>query len=322
MLGAFAPVCEQRGDASRALEFRAEMERLKSALENEAWDGEWYLRAFYDSGAPLGSAQGEECEIDSIAQSWSVISGAADKTRAAMAMQSVQERLVLEQESLILLLAPPFDKTQEDPGYIKGYLPGVRENGGQYTHAAIWVAIARVLQGDSEGAYRLFTMLSPMNHARTPERAAQYKVEPYVIAADIYSHPQHLGRGGWTWYTGSASWFYRLGVEYMLGLRLHGDHFTVEPCIPSHWPGYSMTLRHIDTFYHIRVDAGTGTGREVGLVELDGSPVHDFKVPLVNDRNSHEVLVRMGSETSMPPATEELRAGQVEHAERIGTDSV
>src|SRR5436190_9779817 len=172
----------------------------------------------------------------------------------------------MEREGLILLLTPAFDKTPQDPGYIKGYLPGVRENGGQYTHAAIWTAIAHVLMGDGEGAYRLFQMLNPINHARTspePAKGPSYKVEPYVIAADIYSHPQHMGRGGWTWYTGSASWYYRLGVEYILGLKLHGDHFTIEPCIPSHWPGYSMIYRYGSSVYRIEVTAGKQERPEV-----------------------------------------------------------
>ncbi len=291
VLDSFAPVCEQRGDGVRAGQFRDEMERLKGALESQAWDGEWYLRAFYDSGVPLGSSESEECRINSIAQSWAVISRAAEKSRTKKAMQSVEERLVLERERLILLLTPAFDKTAQDPGYIKGYLPGVRENGGQYTHAAVWTAVAHVLMGDGEGAYRLFQMLNPTNHARTPEETGRYKAEPYVVAADIYSHPQHIGRGGWTWYTGSASWLYRLGVEYILGLKLHADHFTVEPCIPSHWPGYSMNFRYRDSSYHISVEAGLGTSGEVIAVQLDGSSLLDCKVPLVNDGKTHEVRV-------------------------------
>jgi cyclic beta-1,2-glucan synthetase len=222
------------------------------------------------------------------------------------AMQSAEERLVLEREQLILLLTPAFDKTPQDPGYIKGYLPGVRENGGQYTHAAIWTAIARVFMGDGDGAYHLFQMLNPVNHARTPEEAARYKAEPYVIAADVYSHPQHLGRGGWTWYTGSASWFYRLGVEYILGLKLHGDHFTIEPCIPSHWPGYSLTYRHRDTSYRISVKNSAGDelsgGCDVKAVELDGASLPNRKVPLVDDGQRHEVHVVVGI-SEMHPAS-------------------
>jgi len=269
------------------------MERLKEALEDQAWDGEWYLRAFYDSGEPMGSAESAECQIDAIAQSWGVISGAADKTRAASAMQSVEERLVREREKMILLFTPPFDKTPQDPGYIKGYLPGVRENGGQYTHAAIWTAIARVLMGDGDGAYRLFSMLNPIEHTLTEGDIARYMTEPYVIAADVYSHPQHIGRGGWTWYTGSASWFYRLGVEYILGLKLHGDHFTVEPCIPSHWPGYSMTFKHGANRYRIKVEKGHDLNTQQSVfqiesVELDGAILHDRKVPLSCDASSND----------------------------------
>jgi cyclic beta-1,2-glucan synthetase len=294
VLDKFAPLCEQRGDRAHALEFRTAMQRLKGALEGHAWDGEWYLRAFYDNGEPLGSARGEECQIDSIAQSWAVISGAADESRAKQAMQSVEKRLVLDKEGLILLLTPAFDKTPQDPGYFKGYLPGVRENGGQYTHAAIWTAIASVLMGDGEGAYRLFQMLNPMNHARTPEEAGLYKGEPYVVAADIYSHPQHLGRGGWTWYTGSASWFYRLGVEYMLGLKLQGDHLTVEPCIPADWPGYNLIYRHRNTTYHICVEYPLGASCGVASMEIDGLPLPDGIVPLVVVVQGREVRVVMG----------------------------
>jgi cyclic beta-1,2-glucan synthetase len=317
-LGSFARLCETRGGdegagEEQAADFKAEMKKLKEALESQAWDGEWYLRAFYDSGEPLGSAVSMECQIDSIAQSWGVISGAADETRAARAMQSVEERLVKERggepgepkggAGEILLFIPPFDKTHQDPGYIKGYLPGVRENGGQYTHAAIWTALARVLMGDGDGAYRLFRLLNPIEHTRTADEIARYMAEPYVIAADVYSHPQHIGRGGWTWYTGSASWFYRLGVEYILGLKLRGDHFTVEPCIPSHWPGYSMTFRHGTDIYHIKVEKKHELNMhqsifQVGSVELDGTLLNDRKVPLSSDTSSvdgqqHEVCVML-----------------------------
>jgi cellobiose phosphorylase len=217
-------------------------------------------------------------------------------------MQSVEERLVRAEEKLLLLLTPPFDKSAQDPGYIKGYLPGVRENGGQYTHAAIWTAIARVHLGDGDGAYRLFEMLNPLSHSTTPDETGRYMVEPYVIAADIYSHPQHTGRGGWTWYTGSASWFYRLGVEYILGLKLHGDHFTVEPCIPSHWPGYTITFRYKKTIYHISVESPSGSRRDASVVELDGRLLPSCKVPLVDDQRRHEVRLRPASERSIERA--------------------
>jgi cyclic beta-1,2-glucan synthetase len=208
---------------------------------------------------------------------------------------------VLGREALILLFTPAFDKTPQDPGYIKGYLPGVRENGGQYTHAAIWTAIARVLLGDGDGAYRLFEMLNPLNHARTPEDVRRYQVEPYVIAADVYAHPQHTGRGGWTWYTGSASWLYRLGIEYMLGLKLHGDHLTVEPCIPTQWPGFTMIYRHGAGSYHISVENSHGAMCGVAAVELDGVPLPDRRVPLVDDGKRHVVQVTMGEAMAADP---------------------
>ncbi len=289
VLGAFSPLCEQRGDTDRTNSLRAEMSRLKDALETHAWDGQWYIRAFYDNGEPLGSARSEECKIDSIAQSWGVISGAADKERAAQAMQAVDECLV--KKNMIELFTPPFDKTAQDPGYIKGYLPGVRENGGQYTHAAIWTAVARVLMGDGDKAYSLFKILNPLTHTSTLDNASLYMVEPYVEVADIYSHPQHIGRGGWTWYTGSASWIYRLGVEYMLGLKLHGDHFTVEPCIPSNWPGYTMTYRHGETTYKIAVENKEGGTCQVASVELDGTAAPNCKISLTNDGKEHHVRV-------------------------------
>jgi cyclic beta-1,2-glucan synthetase len=298
-LKSFAPLCRQQGDIDRATRFEAEMGTLKTALDSHAWDGQWYLRAFYDNGEPLGSARNEECQIDAIAQSWAVISGAAPTDRAQTAMQSVEERLVRAEEKLILLLTPPFDNTAQDPGYIKGYLPGVRENGGQYTHAAIWTAIAHVLMGDGDGAYRLFDMLNPLSHSTSPDETGRYMVEPYIIAADIYSHPQHTGRGGWTWYTGSASWFYRLGVEYILGLKLHGDHLTVEPCIPSDWPGYAITFRYKKTLYHISVESASGVKRDASVVEFDGRLLPSCKVPLVDDGRRHEVRVIIGLERTI-----------------------
>jgi cyclic beta-1,2-glucan synthetase len=308
-LKAFLPVCNLRKDKQQYAGFRAEMNRLKKALEGAAWDGKWYLRAFYDDGTPMGSHSAEECRIDSIAQSWAVISGAGGEVRSRQAMASVQEYLVRPEDDMILLFTPPFDKTPHDPGYVKGYLPGVRENGGQYTHAAIWTALANVLLGNADDAYRLFNMLNPINHARTPAEVARYMVEPYVVAADIYSHPQHTGRGGWTWYTGSASWLYRLGVEYMLGVKLHGNYLTIQPCIPSHWPGYSITYRRGSSTYHITVEnsaAGTehrvsnGAGERDARVSvlgtyLDGVAVSDAKIPLRDDGRQHEVRVVLGA---------------------------
>jgi cyclic beta-1,2-glucan synthetase len=300
-LSHFIPICEQRGDGDQAQQFKAEMHRLKKALEASTWDGEWYLRAFFDDGTPLGSSKNQECSIDSIAQSWAVISGAASKDRARQAMKSVEDWLVWERERLMPLLTPPFDKSPHDPGYIMAYPPGIRENGGQYTHAATWTVIASVLMGDGDGAYKLFDMMNPINHTRTHEELARYKVEPYVIVADIYTHPQHIGRGGWSWYTGSASWYYRLAVEYILGLKRHADHLTVEPCLPSHWPGYTMTYRFGKSTYHITVENEEGASG-AGRVEMDGSTLRGGKIPLVDDGAEHQVKVVMGDRRPHPQA--------------------
>ncbi len=305
VLSDFLPICEARNDEAQVAGFRAEMERLKAALEAHAWDGKWYLRAYYDDGTPLGSSKSEECKIDAIAQSWSVISGAGESARAAQAMQSLEEHLLITSEEanrraeseaengLLLLLAPPFDKGEHDPGYIKGYPPGVRENGGQYTHAAVWSVVAKVLMGDGDGAYDLFKVINPINHASTPEEIELYKVEPYVIAADVYSHPQHLGRGGWTWYTGSASWFYRLAIEYILGLKRRGDAIFVEPCIPSSWPGYSMIYRFGKSSYHISVENSHGLCSGISNVEVDGVPQPDGRIKLADDGREHNVRVAL-----------------------------
>ena len=208
-------------------------EALATALESQAWDGDWYRRGWFDDGTPLGSATNEECRIDSIAQSWAVISGAARPDRAAQAMAAVERELILPHDGLALLFTPPFDRSPLDPGYIKGYPPGVRENGGQYTHAALWSVMAFAGLGEGDKAAALFWMLNPINHARTRTDMHRYKVEPYVVAADVYAAPGHVGRGGWTWYTGSAGWMQRAGVESILGLRIEGDKLRLDPCIPG-----------------------------------------------------------------------------------------
>ncbi len=200
-----------------------------------SWDGDWYRRAYFDDGTPLGSTQNEECRLDSVTQSWAVLSSAADPRRAARAMEAVRAHLVRRDAQLVLLLTPPFDQMAHDPGYIKGYLPGVRENGGQYTHAALWaiIALARLRLGDE--AMELFHMINPVNHTRTPEALERYRAEPYVVAADVYAHPAHLGRGGWSWYTGSAGWMYQTAIEGLLGLRRAGRSFSMDPSIPALW---------------------------------------------------------------------------------------
>jgi len=269
-------------------------EKLAQALEAYAWDGEWYLRAFYDDGAKMGSHESIECQIDSIAQSWAVLSGAADPARAAQAMVSVNKQLVKEADQMILLFTPPFDKSAHDPGYIKGYLPGIRENGGQYTHAAIWTAWAFAKLGQGDRAAELFRMLNPISHADTPGKAARYKVEPYVVAADIYGVPPHVGRGGWTWYTGSSGWMYRLGIEAILGITRVGNALKFNPCIPRDWKGFKVDYRFGNTHYKISVKNPNGVNRGIQQVLLDGVQLSDGLIPLVDDGLQHEVRVVMG----------------------------
>jgi cyclic beta-1,2-glucan synthetase len=294
VLGAFAPLCEERGDAPRAARYRAERARLGAMLE-QSWDGEWYRRAYFDDGTPLGSSQNDECKLDSVAQTWAVLSGAAPKKRAERAMDSVRAQLVRRTSKVILLLSPPFDRTALDPGYIKGYLPGVRENGGQYTHAAQWVVLALARLGCGDEAVELFHMLNPINHSRTAAQVEQYKTEPYAIAGDVYDHPSHRGRGGWTWYTGAAGWTYRVGLEGILGLTRRGAFFTLDPCIPSSWPSYSIEWRFGRTRYTIEVENPKRRGGGVLSAELDGAPSNPAAIPLVDDGGVHRVRVVMGA---------------------------
>ncbi len=269
-------------------------DKLSQALEAQAWDGEWYLRAFYDDGSRLGSQKNSECQIDSIAQSWAVLSGAGDSARALQAMDSVNSKLVKRSERLILLFTPPFNKSARDPGYIKGYLPGVRENGGQYTHAAIWTAWAFANLGQGDRAMELFRMLNPVSHADTPEKVIRYKVEPYVIAADIYSVSPHIGRGGWTWYTGSSGWMYRLGIEAILGITRVGNALNINPCIPRDWHGFKAEYRFGTTHYRISVENPSNVNRGIQEVSLDGILLPDSLIPLAEDGHLHKVRVVMG----------------------------
>ncbi len=273
----FARVAELRGEQARAGAWREHATTLGAALEREAWDGDWYRRAYFDDGTPLGSAGNEECRIDSIAQSWAVISGAADPGRAAHAMAAVEEYLVRRGDGLVLLFTPPFDRSPHDPGYIKGYLPGVRENGGQYTHAAVWAVLAFAALGEGDKAGELFALLNPINHTSTRAGVHRYKVEPYVAAADVYAEPPHVGRGGWTWYTGSAGWMYRAGLEWILGFRLRGATLHLDPCIPRAWRGFEIRFRYHSARYEIAVENPRGVTRGVSEVELDGTalPVAD-----------------------------------------------
>jgi cellobiose phosphorylase len=288
----FAEVARLRGDLSFAERCRREADHVRQNIERHGWDGEWYRRAYFDDGSPLGSATNPECQIDSIAQSWSVLSGAGDAKRSRMAMDAVDRRLVRRDSALIQLLDPPFDKSKLNPGYIKGYVPGVRENGGQYTHAAIWAAMAFAALGDGQRAWELLAMINPVNHARSPEGIATYKVEPYVVAADVYALSPHTGRGGWTWYTGSAGWMYRLIVESLLGLRLEVDKLRVAPCLPADWKGFTLHYRYRDTVYHItvlQIRAGNGATS----VTVNGVEQPDKAISLVDDRQEHSVEVRI-----------------------------
>jgi len=298
----FAPLCEQRGDADLADRYRQHAETLRHNLEKAAWDealgedpgGTWYRRAYYDDGTPLGSAQNEECQIDSLAQSWAVLSGAADPDRATQAMEAVYERLVKPDEQLILLFTPPFDETPHDPGYVKGYLPGIRENGGQYTHAALWAVWAFAELGEGDRAEALFRLLNPIYHGDSAEKIARYRVEPYVVAADVYSVPPHVGRGGWTWYTGSAGWMYRLGIEAILGVQREGNRLYIDPCIPKHWDAYEMTYRDDKTVYRIRVENPQRVNRGVRRITMDGDTVPGQAIELTGDGRRHDVQVLLG----------------------------
>jgi cellobiose phosphorylase len=292
VLKQFAALARLHGDPSFAERCDAEGIRLRLSIEESGWDGEWYRRAYFDDGSPLGSRSNEECQIDSIAQSWSVLSGAGDGKRARMAMDAIYRRLVRPDDALVQLLDPPFDKSDLDPGYIRGYVPGVRENGGQYTHGAIWAVMAYAALGDSARAWELLAMINPVNHARSRVAAAVYKVEPYVVAADIYALKPHTGRGGWTWYTGSAGWMYRLIVESLLGLRLEADKLHVTPCIPPDWGAFKMHYRYRETLYRIAVLQTQDGAGEIS-VTVDGVEQHDNAIAPVDDRREHSVEVRM-----------------------------
>jgi cyclic beta-1,2-glucan synthetase len=293
-LEAFAPLADHHGQPTRGAGWRRNASTLGESLERAAWDGGWYLRAFFDDGTPLGSHASAECQIDSIAQSWGVISGAAERGRATTAMAAVDERLVRRDDGLVLLFTPPFDQTAHDPGYIKGYPPGVRENGGQYTHGAIWSVIAFAMLGDGDKASELFALLNPIHHARTRADIHRYKVEPYVMCADVYSEPTHVGRGGWTWYTGSAGWMYRAGLEWILGFRLRGTTLVIDPCVPKAWPGFAIAFQYHSARYEISVLNPNGVSRGVARISLDGKAVPPSGVALSDDGADHKVEVVLG----------------------------
>ncbi|MBS0432452.1 MAG: glycosyl transferase family 36 [Proteobacteria bacterium] len=297
VLRRFAPLAQARGDTASAQSWTTGAETLLQSLEHSAWDGAWYLRAWYDDGTPLGSRKDRECMIDSLAQSWAVISGGGGAQRAARAMRSVDEHLVRESDGLVALFTPPFDRTRHDPGYIKGYPPGLRENGGQYTHGSIWSAIAFALLGDGDKAHQLFRIFDPHAHTADAETLERYKVEPYVVCADVYSVAPHVGRGGWTWYSGSAGWLYRAGLEYLLGFRLRGGTLRIDPCIPKAWPGFSIDFRHRSSRYEIRVENPNHVCRGVVEIALDGNSVEDTDAPvaLVDDGGTHRLRIVLGA---------------------------
>jgi cyclic beta-1,2-glucan synthetase len=292
----FAAIADARGEVDRARRWRDRVAGLKEALEAAGWDGNWYRRAYFDDGTPVGSSTNAECRIDSIAQSWAVLSGAGDPERARRSMAAVEEYLVRRGDGLVLLFTPPFDRSPVDPGYIKGYLPGVRENGGQYTHAALWCVIAFAALGEGDKATELFSILNPINHASTRAGLHRYKVEPYVAAADIYNEIPHIGRGGWTWYTGSAGWMYRAGVEWILGFRLRGTSLHLDPCIPRSWEGYEISFAYHSARYELSVRNPHGATRGIASVELDGRPVSGGarEIPLADDGKTHRIVVVMG----------------------------
>jgi cyclic beta-1,2-glucan synthetase len=310
VLNGFAPICERRGRSDLARAFRDDARWLTGMLEL-AWDGDWYRRAYFDDGTPLGSVRNEECRLDSLTQSWAVISGAAQPRRAEHAMNAVRAHLVRRDARIVLLLTPPFDRMAHDPGYIKGYLPGVRENGGQYTHAAIWTIIALARLGMGDEAMELFHMINPINHARTAEDTERYRAEPFAVAADVYAHPMHVGRGGWTWYTGSAGWMYQAALQALLGIERRGSTVRVTPCIPTVWPHYSVAWRIGRTHYRFTVVNPEQRPQQIVSAELDGAPVDARAIPLNDDGGIHEVRIVLGAgPRAVVPAA---AAGSAEH---------
>ncbi len=289
----FAHICIKHGDSKVAEEYMTISREISEAIQENAWDGEWYKRAYFDDGKPLGSKANTECRIDSIAQSWSVISGAADKEKMHKAMDSFEKYLVDEKNKIIKLLMPPFDCAESDPGYIRGYLPGVRENGGQYTHAAAWAIMAWAKLGEGKKAWQCFDLINPINHTRDKEACDVYKLEPYVMAADVYSEFPNSGRGGWSWYTGSASWVYKTGLEDLLGFQKNGDKLTIQPCVPKQWRKYSINYRYLNTIFMIKVFLKSGTGDGMPKIVLDDEEIQGNSIHLVNDGAVHEVVVNL-----------------------------
>jgi len=301
VLGDFMRLCERRGDTAHSQRYATHRQVLRDALETSGWDGGWYRRGYYDDGTPLGTHTSNECRIDALVQAWAVLSGAAPRHRAAAALDAVEQQLISEPDGIVRLLWPPFDRTPHDPGYIKGYVPGVRENGGQYTHAALWVVRALAELGRNDRAARLLEMLSPVTRAGDPQKQATYQVEPYAVAADVYGTPPHVGRGGWTWYTGSAGWMLRVLLESILGMQMdRGVALQFHPCIPDDWPEFAIEYRFPSdgTRYSIQAKNPHRDGRGVREARFDGRPIEIdggvARIPIVHDAGSHRVDLVLG----------------------------
>lgn len=295
ILNRFIPLCEVQKDYIRKERYTNIIAQLKNSLNTNGWDGEWYKRAYFDDGTPLGSKENDECRIDSISQSWGVLSNLADNDKKKKAMESLERYLVKEDEGMILLLTPPFEDGILEPGYIKSYVPGVRENGGQYTHAAAWAIGAFALMGNGDKAIKYFHMINPINHTRTFLECSKYRAEPYVLSADVYSVEPHTGRGGWTWYTGSAGWYYKIGLEFILGFKKINDRLYFDPCIPSSWDCYSIEYRYLETTYNIVVKNPYKISNGIYHITMDGKLINDKYVPLLDDRITHNVEIIMGN---------------------------
>jgi cellobiose phosphorylase len=293
VLTQFAELARGRNDTAFVEHCLSQARQLQQNIEQHAWDGQWYLRAYFDNGEPLGSRTNPECQIDSLPQSWSVISRAGDPQRVRQALQMVEERLIRRDSGLIQLFDPPFDQSTLDPGYIKGYIPGVRENGGQYTHGAIWTIMAFALLGETDRAWDLFALLNPVHHGATPSQIATYKVEPYVMAADVYAAAPHTGRGGWTWYTGSAGWMYRLLLETLLGVNLEGNHLVLNPKLPKNWGTFTIHYRYRQTHYRIRITRLPGAQLGGSRLSLDGQALAGNMIPLLDDHRDHSVEMQV-----------------------------
>jgi cellobiose phosphorylase len=295
VLSRFGAIAAQRGDLERVKRYAEAKESIRRACEEQAWDGNWYRRAYFDDGTPLGSSTNSECRIDSLAQSWAVMSQVGDRDRAERGMASVYSQLVDEEARIILLLTPAFDKGDLNPGYIKGYLPGLRENGAQYTHAATWVVLATTMLGRGAKAFELFQLLNPITHGRTADEVQRYQGEPYVLCGDVYSSPQHRGRAGWSWYTGSSGWMFRIGIENILGLRRTAAGLKISPCIPKDWKSYRVRYRTEVGSFNIEVRNPHGKETGVGQIRVNGMLISGDVVPFppAGDTSTVDVVVEL-----------------------------